>query len=85
MRVILSEAANPQQTVEDTCTFVPVDGPQFAIADGEVSVTAQMRLVDHDMERTIHRLELVLAVFHLHRGEHVVAIVVDVAAGLPEV
>ena len=85
MRIVLREAAHPQQAMEHARPFVSVDRSQFAIADGQIAVTAQMRLVDHDVERTVHRLELILAVFHFHGNEHVVAVIIDVAAGFPEI
>ncbi len=71
--------------MEDARPLVAIDRPEFPIADGEVAIAAQMGFVDHDVVRAVHRLELILAALQLHGGEHVFAIVVDVAAGLPEI
>src|SRR6185312_9809196 len=37
------------------------------------------------MVRTIHRFQLVLAAFQLHRWEHVFAVVIEMPAGFPEI
>ena len=79
------KVARWKKTVKDTGPFISVDGSQFPIADRQIAVTTQMRLVDHDVERAIHRLELILAIFNLHRCEHVVAVIIDVAASFPEI
>ena len=85
MRIVLRESAHPKQAMEHAGPFIPIDRSQFSIADGQIAVAAQMRLVDHDVERAIHRLELIFTVFNFHGNEHIVAVIIDVAAGFPEI
>ena len=85
MRIILRESADAQQAVQDARAFIPIYRTQLAVADGEVPITPQVRLVNHDVVGAVHRLELVLAAFQLHRGKHILPIVVHVAARLPQI
>ncbi len=85
MGIILRESAHSHEAVEDPGPFVPIDGAQLAISDGEISIASQVRLVDHDMVRAIHRLELVLAALQPHGGKHVFPVVLEVTAGFPKI
>ena len=85
MGIILGEPAHPQQPVQDPGPFVAVHGAEFSISDGQIPVTAEMGLVNHDVERAVHGLELVLARFHLHRDEHIFPVVVQVPARPPQI
>ena len=44
-----------------------------------------MRFENQDVARAVHGLELVIGLFHFDRAEHVLAIEIRVAAGLPQV
>ena len=85
MRIVLRESAHPQQAMQHAGSLISIDRSEFSIADGQISIASQMGLVNHDMERTIHRLELVLTAFHFHGSEHVFTVIINVAAGLPEI
>src|SRR5215475_13232534 len=71
--------------MEDAGPLVAVNGAEFGIANRQVAIAAEMGLIDHDMERTVHWFQLILAGLNLHGSEHIVAVIVDVTASLPEV
>ena len=85
MRIVLREAAHPHQAVEHPGALVPVHCPELGIAQRKVPVAAQPRLVDHNMEWTVHRFELIIHPLHLHGRKHVFPVVLGMTAGLPEI
>jgi hypothetical protein len=60
--VILGEAPHPHQPVHHAAALVAVDGPLFSIAHGQISVRADIRFIDLDVEGAVHRLEVILLV-----------------------
>ena len=85
MRVVLREAAHAQQAVHDAGALVTIHGPEFRQAQGKFAVAAPAVLVDQNMARTVHRLQLVFRILHADGGEHVRAVKIQVAARLPQV
>ena len=69
MRVILSEAAHPHQTVQGTGRLVAVAGTKLGHTQRQIAVGLQTLVEDLDVTRAVHRLDGVLAVFGLG-GEH---------------
>src|SRR5512134_4139313 len=65
--------------------LVPVHRPQLRVTDREIPVRPHPRLVDLDMERAVHRLELVLLPLDVDGGEHALPVIIHVAAHAPEV
>ncbi len=62
VRVVLREAAHAQETVQDAGLLVAVHGAQLGPAQRKVAVGALLVLVDHEVERAVHRLEEVVHV-----------------------
>ncbi len=58
---------------------------QFAPAHRELAVAALARLVDANVEGAVHRLELVAHILDIDGREHVLAVEVEVTAGLPQI
>ena len=85
MGVVLREAANSKQPVEHAGALVAVHRSQFAETHRKVAVAALPVRVNQDVERAVHRLELVFGVVQLHPREHVRDVKVGVAGGLPQV
>ncbi len=83
--IILCESPHSHEAVEDPGPFVPVDGSKLAITNGKISITSQVRLIDHDVVRAVHRFELVLAALQLHGRKHVFPIIIEVPAGFPKI
>ena len=84
MGVILRELAHPHQTVKHPGLFVAVNRPQFEIAQRQIAVGADLRLVDQHVGEAVHRLDAVGLLIHL--GEvHVLPVVIEVARPLPEI
>ena len=83
--VVLGETAHPEHAVEDAAPLVAIDGAQFPDAHGQVPIATGGRLVVHDVEGAVHRFQVVLLPLHLHGRVHVLAVEVQVAAGLPQV
>ena len=83
VRVVLRESAHAQQAVHHARALVAVDRAEFRQAHGQLAVTAARGFINHDVARTIHGLELILGVVERHGGEHVFAVEIRVAAGLP--
>ena len=68
----------------DSRALVAVDGPELREPQRQIAVRARPRLVDQDVERTVHRLEVVVALLRLDRRVHAVGELREVAGGLPE-
>ena len=85
MGIILGKSPHPQKAMQHSGTFITIHRAQFAPADGEFTVAAHLRLVDGDMERAVHRLQLVLHLVNCHGRIHVLTVKVEVAAGLPQI
>src|SRR5580704_14262045 len=84
VRVVLGETAHAQEAVEHAAAFVAIHGAEFGETHGQIAITAQPRLINEDVARAIHRLELVFGFFDFHGAEHVVFVKAGVAAGVPE-
>jgi hypothetical protein len=84
VRVVLGETAHTQQTVQHARTLVAIHGAQLGQPYGKLPVAAQLRLVNQDVSRAIHGLELVIGFFNFDGAEHIFAIKIRVAAGLPQ-
>ena len=84
VRVVNSEAAHAQQAVERPRQLGAIDRTHLGVALRQVAVRALLRAVDADVERAVHRLDAELRLFELHRREHRVAVVLLVAADLPQ-
>ena len=85
VRVVLGEAPHAHEAVQDARALEAVDRPQLRPAIRQVAVAAQPRLVDRQVERAVHRLQLVLDVLDLDRRVHVRLVVLGVPARLPQV
>ena len=72
--VVLREPAHAQEPVHHARPFVPVDGAEFGQSHGQVPIAPQLVLVDQDVERAVHRLELVQRIVQFHGLEHVVLV-----------
>ena len=83
--VVLGEAAHADQAVQHAGALVAVDRAQLAQPHRQVAVAALLVLVDQDVERAVHGLELVFGVVQLHAREHVLRVETGVAGGLPEI
>ena len=66
VRVVLREAAHAEQAVQHARALVAVDRAQLAQAHRQVAVAVLLVRVDQDVERAVHRLELVFGVVQLH-------------------
>src|SRR5713226_7947879 len=85
VRVVLREAANAEQAVQDAAAFVAIDGAELGEAHGEIAVAVELRFVDEDVAGAVHGLELVVGFLDFDRPEHAVLVEIGVAAGFPEV
>ena len=83
--VVLGEPTHPHKTVQRSGRFVPVYGSQLGIAHGQVAVGSHPGLVDMDVERAVHRLELVILPFYPDGREHALPVVVEMPAHPPQV
>ncbi|MPN54524.1 hypothetical protein SDC9_202194 [bioreactor metagenome] len=84
MGVILSESTHPHQTMHGSGLLIPIYGTQLSPAERQVPIGTLAVLVNHDMERTVHRLDIVVALVHLHRRIHAFLVETQVTAGLPK-
>ena len=84
VRVILREAAHAQQAVQHARALVAIHGAQLGQAHRQLAIAAQARFVNQDVARAIHGLELVVVFLDFDRAEHILAIKIGVAAGLPQ-
>ena len=70
--------------MERAAALVAVDGAELGPAQGQVAVGAHPGLVDLDVERAVHRLDVVGLLVDVHRRVHAVLVEAEVARGLPE-
>ena len=84
MGVVLREPPHPEEAVEHPTPLVTVDRAQFRPAEGEFPVGPALTLVDGDMERAVHRFDVVILPLDLHGRIHVFTVEAQVPAGLPE-
>ena len=84
VRIILSEPADSEQAVHRPRFFVPIDRSKLRPAERKVPIGALGVVVDHDVEGTVHRLDVVVGVVHLHRRVHPFLVEAEVAAGFPQ-
>ena len=82
VRVVHGQAAHPGQAVHHAGLLVPVDAAELEQPQRQLPVGTPAGFEDQDVERAVHRLEVVLRAFHLHRREHPVGEPLQVAGGL---
>src|SRR5450756_1209717 len=70
--------------MEDSRLLVAIHGTQFSPPKWKITIAANLRLVDENMEGAVHRLEHVLVLIDLDRRVHVLLVEVPVARGFPE-
>src|SRR5450830_1022489 len=70
--------------MEDSRLLVAIHGTQFSPPKRKITIAANLRLVDEDMEGAVHRLEHVLVLIDLERGVHVLLEEAPMARGFPE-
>lgn len=78
MRIVLCEAAHARQPVQHTAALVAVDGAVFSIADGQVTVGADIALVDVEVEWAVHRFDVILCSLNIDRSIHILVIEAEV-------
>ena len=72
--------------MHDTRLLVAVDRAELEHAQGQLTVGALARLEDQDVERAVHRLEVVaMSLVEFHGGEHALGKPLQVARGLEKV
>ena len=81
--IVLSEPAHAHDAVQTTGGFIAVALAEFAVAQGQITVTFQALFEDQDVPRTVHGFEGVVPFFGLG-GEHVVTVLVPVAGFFPQ-
>ena len=88
--VVLRHAAHAGEAVDHAALLVAVHGAELEHPQRELAVAPQPRLEDQDVERAVHRLEVVvlpaLAAFvvEVDRREHAVGEPLEVARRLEE-
>ena len=83
--VILGEATDAQEAVEDAAALVAVDGAEFGETDGKIAIAAELGFVDKNVARAIHGLELIISFLDFDGAKHVVFVKASMAGSFPEV
>jgi hypothetical protein len=89
MRVVLGEAAHAHQPVQRAMRLVAVAGAELGQPQRQVAVGFEPLVEDLHVAGAVHRLEridpLLVGMFLVDLGdEHVLAVLVPVAGGLPQ-
>ena len=81
VRVVLGEAAHAQHAVQGAAPLVAVHRAELADAKGQLAVAVDLRLIDLDVPRAVHRLdpEPLRALVEQQRPIHVLAVLLDVS------
>ena len=82
MCVVLGEAPDTHQTMQYAAAFVPIDRPEFSVANRKITIGPLARLVDADMSGAIHRLGTISHALDVHRSEHVLLEILEVSGDL---
>ncbi len=85
VRVILRKAAHAQQPVQDATAFVAIHRAPFGVAHGQITVAAPGVFVHHDMERTVHWLQIIILPVDIHGRVHIFLVPTQVPADLPQI
>ena len=83
--IVLGKAAHPQQPMQHPALFIPIHRPQFGPAQGQFPIGSGPILVNLDVKRAIHGLDVIIVLVDLHGGIHRIAIEIQVTAGLPQI
>ena len=73
-----------KQAVQHAGPLEPVHRAQFGVPQRQLAVGAELVLVDHDVERAVHRLDVILLPFHFHGRIHVLPVKTEMARRLPQ-
>ena len=65
--------------------FIAINCSQLTPAQGELPIASHLRLINGDMKRAVHRLELILYLINGHGGIHILAVKIEMTAGLPQI
>src|SRR5208283_2443040 len=71
MGIILGKAPDPHKSVQRSGSFVPVYRTEFCIPQRQVPVAPELTFIYVDVERTIHRLQLIGDLVDFHGRVHV--------------
>ena len=82
--IVLREAAHARQAVQHAAALEAVDRAPLGEAQRQVAVRPRPALVDVDVERAVHRLQVELLPVDLDRRVHVVFVEIEVPARLPQ-
>lgn len=87
MRIILTEPPNPGQPTQGPMQLIPMEHSEIRQPHGQLPITNQMHIEHHAMSWTVHGLQSVLSLVFgvLLDYEHVLLVLVPVAAFLPEI
>ena len=83
--VVLGESSGAEQAVKRARKLVAIYRAQLEQAQRQLPIRAQAALVDHHMERAVHRLGVVARAFQFHLRIHAFCEEIQVAARLPQV
>ena len=81
--VVLRESPHPHHAVQDPRSLVAVHRSQLGVADRQLAVRAQPRLVDQGVARAVHRLDDVAGLLDLE-GVHVLFVVIEMTGHPPQ-
>ena len=85
MAVVLGETSCAEQPVKRARHLIAIHRAQLKQAQRQFPIRAQTALVDHHMERAVHRLRIVARALQLHLRIHALREKVQMSARLPQV
>ena len=84
MCIVLCEPADALQTVESSRFFVSVNRAEFSPSEREFTIAPFFSLVEHYVERAVHRFYVIIFTVYIHRIVHSVFIESEVSARFPK-
>src|SRR5215470_5944200 len=70
--------------MQNTASFESIHGTPFSQTDGQVAVRTHTALIDVDVKRAIHRLQVVQLFVDLDRRVHILRVETEMPARLPQ-
>src|SRR5712671_869821 len=84
MRIVLRKSAHASESMQHTALFEPVNRAPFRQPHRQFAIRSNPISKNVAMERTVHRLQVVLLFVDFDRRIHILGVEPKMAAGFPE-
>jgi len=83
VRIVLREASDAKKPVKHAGFFVAINGSK--LGPREFAIRTQSGFINIDVERAVHRADVVIRLIDFHRRVHTLGIEIEMAGRFPQV